>query len=111
MNNPIFVEYLPLEDNPKATHLKVQLYYDLGGYNYFTYNAEPRGYYMSASPVCHSEHCESYTAFTGNKLCILEVPRKSKKAEEQAKALFDEQKDIIIRHTLIKNNLTLKEEK
>lgn len=68
----------------KATHLKVELYYDLGGMNYFTGNGESRGYYLSISPVERGEIFESYTGFTGIKKCIKQVKRKSNKAYNEA---------------------------
>lgn len=88
--------YIPLPLNDmKATHLKVEVYYNLGGFNAFTYKEEKRGYYLSVSPVEKRSRdgysYESYTAFTGRKLLIKEVKRKSEKAMltaiEQANAL------------------------
>lgn len=77
------------DDN--VTHIKCELYYDLGGYNVFSYKEEPRGYYVSTSPVTRGEVdgyvMESYVAFSGYKKCIHEVKRRSKKAEEKAKEI------------------------
>ena len=46
----LYKSYLELEPEPisnlRATHLKVELYYSLGGTNVFTYKDEPRGYYL-----------------------------------------------------------------
>jgi len=68
--------------------LKIQVYYNLGGINYFTYKNEARGYYLSVSPVevSQSNGCtiESYTAFSGTKILLLETKRKSDKAYAQA---------------------------
>jgi len=95
-----------------ATHLKVEIDYNKGGYNYFTYKTEPRGYYIHVSPVTRNITdtgfvLESYTAFTGIKACLLEVTRKSNKAENQAIELFELKKDKYIDYILEKNNLTL----
>lgn len=83
-------KYIAVKENPRATHLKIELYYNLGGYNYFTYKQENRGYYLSVSPVSRSDRggvtMESYTAFTGIKQCIKTVARKSAKAEREAEA-------------------------
>ena len=82
-------KYIPVE-NPdiNANYLRVELYYYLGGYNLFTYKQEPRGYYLSISPVHRTARggyvTESYTAFTGIKKCIKTVTRKSAKAETEA---------------------------
>ena len=74
----------------------MELYYALGGINYFTYKNEPRGYYLSVSPVERrmSYGCmmESYTAFTGVKTLVEPCARKIKGAEARALAQYDEQK-------------------
>lgn len=51
---------------PGATHLKVMLYYDLGGYNYFTSKQKERGYYVSIQPVSLSAVSESFSLFGQN---------------------------------------------
>lgn len=88
------VRYYKVNNNPIATHLKAEIYYSLGGMNYFTSRVERRGYYMSISPVkrSNSSGCvmESYTAFTGLKQCVSEVSRKSQKKMNEAIAYFDE---------------------
>lgn len=83
-------EYKALKPNGnKFTDIKCELYYDLGGMNLFTYKEEPRGYYVSVTPVQREKRdgytTETYTSFTGYKDCIHIVKRKSKKAEEIAK--------------------------
>lgn len=79
------IRYIELTTPAKnATHLKIELYYSLGGMNYFTYKPEQRGYYLSVSPVEKHGYMESYTAFTGIKKCIKAVSRKSEKAAAQA---------------------------
>lgn len=94
-------KFLELNDNSmKATHLKIEVYYSLGGYNCFTHKTEARGYYLSVSPVERSTRegitFESYTAFSGVKICLLEVSRKSKKAEEKARELSTEKEPELI---------------
>lgn len=40
-------KYIKVKENPaKVTHLKIELYYDLGGMNYFTGRAETSGYML-----------------------------------------------------------------
>lgn len=86
-------KYIEVKENPaKVTHLKIELYYDLGGMNYFTGKAENRGYYLSVTPVTRGTSAggftsESYTAFTGIKQNIKQVTRKSAKAETEAEKL------------------------
>jgi len=73
-----------------ANNLKIEVYYNKGGMNYFSYKNEARGYYLSVSPVNRTPHeggkifTESYTAFTGTKVLLMEVKRKSEKAYDQA---------------------------
>lgn len=88
-------EYIPT--NKENHFLKCELYYSLGGMNYFTGRPEQRGYYVSVSPVerrttDYGVTSESYTAFTGFKACVVTCERKSKKAEAQALALYEAQK-------------------
>lgn len=83
-----------VKNNPNVTHLKAEIYYNLGGMNYFTSRTEARGYYMSISPVKRENRggcvMESYTAFTGLKQLVVPVQRKSKKKMEEAVAYFEE---------------------
>lgn len=106
-------KYIEVAENPaKVTHLKVEIYYNLGGYNYFTYKQEARGYYLSVSPVERIDQngyvMETYSSFSGIKQCIKPVTRKSKKAEAEAEALADTFTDELIALVLEKNNLQLK---
>jgi hypothetical protein len=78
---------IPIE-SANATHLEVKVEYNLGGMNYFSYQNEARGYYASVSPVTVGEHTISYSAFSGVKVLLLEVKKRSKKSEEKAVALF-----------------------
>lgn len=77
-------------ESKDCTHIKCELYYNLGGINYFTYKEEPRGYYVSVSPVTRSGNCESYMGFSGIKKCVLEVKRASKAAEAKAESLMED---------------------
>lgn len=80
--------------------LRCELYYSLGGYNYFTYKSEPRGYYVSVTPVERERRngytMESVTAFSGVKVLVCEVNRKSKKAEAEALEKYEETRNRII---------------
>lgn len=76
--------------NPNANVLETEIYYSLGGMNYFTYKNEPRGYYFSIAPYQRNGITKSFTAFSGAKMCIMEVKRKSKAAAAKANARMDE---------------------
>lgn len=80
-------KYVKIAENPhdKNNFIKIELYYDLGGVNYFTHRIKPRGYYLSVYPVEHARGFESFTAFTGVSECISECKRQSKKAEAEAR--------------------------
>lgn len=94
-NNRIKVEYIPT--NKPNNYIKCELYYSLGGMNYFTYKNEPRGYYVSVSPVerdirPNGVTLESFRAFSGYKRCVVSVERKSKKAQEKALEVYEAHK-------------------
>ena len=107
-------KYIELNTKTRnATHLKIEVYYHLGGYNYFTYRKEARGYYISVSPVEHSNIngvvMESYTAFSGSKYLLKEVSRKSAKAEAEAEKIAEGIERDLIRTVCINNNLEIPE--
>ena len=62
--------------------IKVELRYDLGGYNCFTYKQESRGLYLSISPVTIGDYFETYVGFSGIKFLVKELGRKSDKQQE-----------------------------
>lgn len=75
----------------RENKMKINIYYDLGGYNYLTNQQKRRGYYVSVGPVEKKGLCESVTAFTGYYFCLFEANRKSKKQMERA---INEHKEI-----------------
>ena len=109
------IKYLKVKENPASvTDLKIELYYDLGGMNYFTSRAESRGYYLSVKPV---ERCvfsygytsERYTAFTGIRQLVKSVKRKSQKAEKEAENLAENLVNELIDYVCGQNGLELLE--
>lgn len=86
-------KFYKVKNNPNVTHLKAEVYYNLGGTNVFTYKNEARGYYMSISPVKREDRggyvMESYTAFTGLKQLVVPVQRKSQKKLAEAVEYFE----------------------
>lgn len=102
-------KYLEVKPNSgKITHIKLEIYYHLGGMNMFTHRNEERGYYISATPVERTGIYEMVTAFSGIKQCILPCSRKSAKREAEAEKTADF-KDILL-SVLNRNNLELIEE-
>lgn len=63
-------------------YLVTELYYSLGGMNYFTGSKEPRGYYVSVTPTRFHEGGRSFTAFSGIKKLV--EPAKAFSAKEFA---------------------------
>jgi hypothetical protein len=49
---------------------EVELFYALGGMNYFTGTVEGRGYYLSVRPVEIGEGWKRYTGFSGTKALV-----------------------------------------
>lgn len=85
-------KYIELNENKYGyTHIKIETYYKLGGYNYFTHDNEPRGYYVTVAPVTRENRAgvmlESISAFSGLRALLLEVTRKSAKAEYNAEQI------------------------
>lgn len=76
------------ENNQNVNNVEIEVYYNLGGSNIFTGKTEARGYYLRILPV-NIEDKDGYNlitfgAFTGLKLCLKTVKRKSAKAEQEA---------------------------
>ncbi len=96
--------------------IEIEVLYDLGGWNYFTGVLERRGYYLHCTPILISRDKDGkvrnrvYTAFTGIKHFLLEVKRKSKKAEKEAIELAKDMEDELIDYVCKKNGLTIKKE-
>lgn len=103
-NNRVKQEYLPARG--KDQYIKVELYYSLGGMNYFTYKTEPRGYYVSACPVERRVLTDStgrvygtsegFTAFSGTKMLLEPCQRKGKGAEQRALANYENARAILL---------------
>jgi hypothetical protein len=90
--------------------LKVQVYYELGGVSYSSGRMQARGYYLSVSPVEREQlengiWMEKYMAFTGTKMLLNEVKRKSQKAENVALSRAEEQEEMLINHVLEANGV------
>ena len=111
MSDTVMKEYIPVQSNgTKTTHLRVEVYYSLGGMNYWTYKNEARGYYLSVTPVERGVSAggfvmEGFTAFSGTKVLVKEVKRKGKKAADEAVKLAEPMKQELIDVILKTQNL------
>lgn len=109
-------KYIKVKDNSKhITHLRIELFYDLGGTNFFTSEIEERGYYLSVTPVERRTNSQGYTtecftAFTGTRILLNGVARRSKKAENEAEQLSQEKERTLIQHVCAKNKIELDKE-
>lgn len=66
-----------------CNNVDVEAYYSLGGMNYWTGRAEPRGYYVSIQPINVDGYCTQFTAFTGIKYFMKEAARFSQKVMKE----------------------------
>ena len=94
-SNTIKTEYIKAKGENRW--LQCQLYYSLGGINYFTYKTEARGYYVSVTPVERSPlngggYMIGFTAFSGVKRCVVECKRRGGKAEQEALRVYEAHK-------------------
>ena len=103
-----------LETTNENEYIRVEVKYNIGGINYFTYKEEERGYYLHVSPIKIEQRngykMESFTGFSGIKTLIKSVKRKSAKSEKEAIELSKEYEERLINYVLNKNNLSLKSE-
>lgn len=102
-----------LKTNKANTYILVEVRYNKGGTNLFTYKNESRGYYISASPIERENKggyfLESYMGFSGYKSLYKEVSRASKKAEAEADAAMMEFAKPMIEQILQEQGLELAE--
>ena len=109
----VFSKYVKAE-GPQVSHLRIDLYYDLGGYNLFTYRNDSRGYYLSVTPVERSDRggyfTESQTLFRGAKLLIKEVARKGAGVAKEAEKIAMTRLDELVNYICTQENIKLLEE-
>lgn len=99
--NSTTIESIPVKANDKNIDaLEVCAYYSLGGANMATYRNEPRGYYISVTPVKYitrgnGKITESHP-LDGIKKCFIECNRQGAKKEQAAiNAKREDYQDLI----------------
>lgn len=104
------IKEIPITGNSEVNVIEVEFYFSKGGINYFNYQNEPRGYYLSVCPykVSFDGHFKSkcYGAFSGLKALLEQSTRFSQKKFDN----FHICENIIQRQVslvLTKNNLSL----
>ena len=85
--------------------IECSLHYDLGGINYFTYEQEKRGYYVSVSPIMVKDRMISYVAFSGVKYCAVPCNRKCKSKEQTAREMFMETAKVLLDKVIVKTGV------
>jgi hypothetical protein len=84
----------------KNQTLKIEVYYNLGGLNHFTSREEKRGYYLSVTPVERKTEggitTEKTVAFSGVKVLVKEVKRRSQKSRKEAENLAEDKIEELI---------------
>ena len=105
-------KYLEVAENVEAvTHLKVEVYYAIGGMNYFNGSNEARGIYLSVTPVSRSCHegkfwSESYKGWSGIKKHLVDMARFNQKKCDNF-VLEPETEKQLIEYVCGKNNLKI----
>lgn len=88
-------EYYNTENNV----LKIEVYYSLGGYDYFSYKEEKRGFYISLRPMKESkEGLCSFSLFgkdSGYKILLEEVKRNNPKRLKVLKEAFENEETCL----------------
>lgn len=93
----------------KGQDFKIQVNYSKGGMNFITNQEEKRGYTLVVTPV-KREQRDGYTVertsvYSGYKMFLLEVGRKSKKSLEKAIDMAAKQEDKLIQNILIREGI------
>ena len=87
----LLIESTPYEGLKNGTHIDVEVYYDIGGMNYFSGRTSPRGYYVSVTPVTRKDNMISHVTFKGYKQLLFETSRFSanqfKRAVEMGRSI------------------------
>jgi len=107
MHKTTNVEELPTNNKDKV--LKAQVYYDIGGPNFFSGGTNKRGYYLSTKVVTRQGNMESFIPTESFKLLLEETTRFSQKRiiEITAEVKSNEHYSNMIASTLAKSKLTL----
>ena len=98
-------KYEKIEGSNKE--VKIEVFYDKGGMNYFNSKNEPRGYWLSMRQVEVERQergivIESFGLFSGAKIFLKEVKKQSQKAYDEAILLAEEKIEELRGHVLAK---------
>jgi len=99
------LQSIPTEGLKNGTHLDIELYYSKGGQSFLSGCCTSRGYYVSVTPVKHSDGMVSFTLFTGVSQLLLETSRYSEKQFKQAVAMSEPVIPGLIQRVLTKERI------
>ena len=96
-------KYEKIEGSNKE--LKIEVFYDKGGMNYFNSKNEPRGYWLLMRKVEVERQdrgivIEKYGMFSGAKMFLKEVKKQSQKAYDEAVLLSEGKIEELRGHVL-----------
>ena len=94
-----------------ATHIRIDLTYNIGGMNYFQGASEERGLYLSVTPVSRTQHennlvSETYSGFSGTKMLVKPMNRFSQKTLDTFE-VWESDVEKLLNHVITKNSIKL----
>ena len=109
MDKIITQEFIPATGKNVNT-IELNIYYDKGGYNYFSYTEKKRGYYISALPMEKTQkdgyNTYTYSAFKGVKMLVKEATRYTEKGAREAQEIAKNYRYNVLKYVIEENNLT-----
>jgi hypothetical protein len=104
----VVAEYPIVGGNTRANVLRLTLEYRLGGHNYFTGDNNPRGLFLSCSPLEVTQKdgytTTGYVGFSGTNMHLKDMKRFSQKTLDSFEPT-DEQVKRLVDHVIRDNNL------
>lgn len=86
MGEHIKIEKRPAPSLGENRFIKMEVYYALGGCNYFNGGTDPRGYYISATPIAVDGIFESTVLMSGFRHFVITAKKFSRKKLEELAA-------------------------
>jgi len=106
-NRKRVLQDISIIDGGDRNTLRVELYYSLGGWNFFTGTKEGRGLYVQVTPMEIGDGFTSFTAFEGVKQLMLETKRFNQKQLDEF-VPDNSRVQVLISHVVGKNKLKIK---
>lgn len=112
----LYTEYIPVKKSPtNDIHIKFQITFNKDTYHWATSSSKKKGYQLTATPVkrtlssCGKYNTESFTAFQGFYIILVQYDRQSKKRLEEAINSFKAKKDDYLQF-FIKKGIEISDE-